>query len=185
MAVELHQNLFLHERLAFEDTTHILDSSGISPSKVIVHCFTGTMEECRQYVERGYWLSVSGWICRDDNNDDDGAAKNVVRQCLVDGILPLERLMVETDAPYMGFGTCRDTFFQQEDLSNLKSKKRKQLLKSIYPNVPSALPLVVQTVVDAINEGRLSRNEEPTTFAQVATITTANAIEFFSFPTPL
>lgn len=187
-AREFRLPLFVHERLAFLETMRILEditmtttSSTTSEQKqphpvpVIIHCFTGTREECAQYVARGYSLSVSGFIARKDGME--------VRQCLEDGIIPLDKLMIETDAPYMGFSGCRDLWIekQSDHVASLNSKQRKRLQNTIYPNVPSALPLVLDKVVECINAGRKIRGEVELTREFVAQVTTKNAIEFFGF----
>ena len=64
---------------------------------LIVHCFTGTKEQCRAYIERGYFISISGYILKETNNDN----YHEVRACLQEGILPLDKLMIETDAPFL------------------------------------------------------------------------------------
>ena len=68
--------------------------------------------------------------------------------------VPLDRLVLETDAPYMGFSKCR---------SSEPRDTKKQ-----YPNVPSAMPLVAQAVASA-----LGRSPQ-----EIAMITRANARRF-------
>lgn len=166
--------LFVHERLAFDDTIRILTEKDVSVP-IIVHCFTGTADECQEYVQRGYYLSLSGHVLRPDG---EGA-----RQCLRDGLVPLDKLMIETDAPYMGFTGCRANYVEKQAdfVASLNSKKRKRLQNSIYPNLPSSLPLVLHKIVECINQGRQERNETPVTHEQVAESTTRNAIAFFGF----
>ena len=94
LAQECGKPLFVHERGAFRETMNILQDCSIP---VIVHCFTGTRQECKAYIKRGYSLSISGFIVKDPE----------VQACLREGMIPLEHLMVETDAPYMGFDGCR------------------------------------------------------------------------------
>ena len=187
LAHELGLPLFVHERMAFDDVLRLIDEAaernGESNSPpIIVHCFTGSGDECREYVRRGYHLSVSGYICK------DGEGPEEVRRCLREGILPVDRLMVETDSPYMGFGSCRDALFGGEEagayLASLKAKKRKNILRSTYPNVPSSLPMVVRAAAESINEGRAARGEDPVTDQEVAKATTLNAIGFFGFERP-
>jgi TatD DNase family protein len=172
LANELNKPLFVHERLAFRETMEILEDCTVP---VIIHCFTGTREECKAYIERGYSLSVSGYILKDDGEE--------VRACLREGLIPLERFMIETDAPYMGFEGCRANYLakNQEYASSLNSKKRKRLVNSIYPNVPSSLPIVLDEVVKLLNEGRETRGEDLLERDEVARITTENAIRFFGF----
>lgn len=200
LAREYDLPVFLHERGAFDDCLHCLDEFGEGGGqlKVIVHCFTGTVEECRAYAARGYHFSVSGYILKAGDGPD------AVRACLRDGTMPLDRLMIETDAPYMGFANCRETFFAEEEegredseasgdvsggrkplLAGLNSKKRKRLVKGQYPNVPSSLPLVLQKAWELVNEGKKERAESgeeecaPLSLDEFARITTGNAVDFF------
>ena len=91
--------------------------------------------------------------------------------------------MIETDELYTGLPFCRVTFFahQGEAFSSLPGKKRKKLIKGQYPNVPSSLPLVLEGLVRALNDGKKSRGELILSIEEVAAATTNNAIEFFGF----
>jgi Mg-dependent DNase len=217
LAKEYNLPLFLHERLAFDDTIRLMDevfgqqsstttsssegsTSGgdldvdppisaaaaavvvASHPKIIVHCFTGSKRECIEYVKRGYYLSVSGYICK------SGEGPRQVQECLVDGIIPMEKLMIETDAPYMGFASCRDLFYQVESGMNggvafeqLSNKMKKRYLKGIYPNVPSSLPMVLECTVNLINEGRRQRGEDEIVLEGAAKMFHDNAVDFFGF----
>ena len=172
IAIECGKPLFVHERLAFHET---MDSLERCPVPVIIHCFTGTRGECTQYVDRGYSLSVSGCIMKADGQE--------VRACLEEGLIPLDKLMIETDAPYMGFEGCRMHYLEKnaEYATSLNSKKRKRLQNAIYPNVPSSLPVVLEEVVKCLNEGRSKRGEDLLERDELAQITTENAIRFFGF----
>lgn len=80
----------VHSRDAEEDTLRILDDSGMSPERVVLHCFTGSAEMLRGAVERGCYVSFSG-IATFRSFDAEALAPAV----------PAERLLVETDAPYL------------------------------------------------------------------------------------
>ena len=152
-----------------------------SPPPVIIHCFTGTLEQCRAYIERGYYVSISGYLFREDSGDEKGSE---VGACLENGLVPLDKLMIETDAPYMGFPGCRRAFLDKncDYVNSLNSKKRKRLTNSFYPNLPSSLPQVLDGVLEHINRGRCDRGEQPLlTRNELALITTHNANEFFRF----
>ena len=56
-------------------------------------------------MSRGYYTSISGYI----NKTGDGSDE--VKKCLREGIIPMDKLMLETDAPYMGFAGNKDSFF--------------------------------------------------------------------------
>ena len=175
LAEMLQLPLFVHERLAFEETMELLgDMEQAVP--VIVHCFTGTVPECQAYVQRGYSISISGYVFREE--------AEAVRQCLEQNVIPLDKLMIETDAPYMGFPGCRDAFCAKNAATiqeSLNAKKRKKLTASQYPNAPSSLQAVLLKVLHHINVGRTERGEEPMSEAELARQTTSNANSFFGF----
>ncbi|GMG16242.1 unnamed protein product [Phytophthora fragariaefolia] len=150
MACELKKPLFLHERLAHRDFVQLIEEAtanagGYFPPAV-VHCFTGNEEELKAYVARGddWYIGITGFICKKQGVALKEMAAHV----------PIERLVLETDAPYMGFPKCRGAE---------PSDQKKQ-----YPNVPSAMPLVAQAVASAL--GRSPQD--------VARITRANARRF-------
>jgi Tat protein secretion system quality control protein TatD with DNase activity len=179
VGIHLKWDIFLHERLAFRDTLQCINKAiqrhdGKPMPKIIVHCYTGSFEECIEYMKRGYSISVSGYIMKDGDECDQ------VRRCLREGIVPLDELMIETDAPYMGVSGNKDAFFdvEGESFSSLSAKKRKKL-KSIYPNVPSVLPLVLKAACNVINVRKEQRGEASLALEELGSITTQNAKEFF------
>jgi TatD DNase family protein len=99
LACECDLPQFVHEREAHNDLLQVLDEVlAAQPRKslppIVIHCFTGTEQEALAYIERGYYLGFTGTICKKER----GAP---LRKFLPK--LPLDRLMVETDAPFMGF----------------------------------------------------------------------------------
>jgi TatD DNase family protein len=82
--------LVIHSREAWDDTFAILDTEGV-PARTVFHCFTGGPTEAALAIERGCLLSFSGIVTFPSAPELQEAA----RTC------PLDRLMVETDAPYL------------------------------------------------------------------------------------
>jgi TatD DNase family protein len=82
--------LVIHTREAFEDTLAILESEGV-PERTVFHCFTGGPADAERCLATGGYLSFSG-IVTFKNADD---VREAVRIC------PPERLLIETDAPYL------------------------------------------------------------------------------------
>ena len=82
--------LVVHSRSAWDDTFAIFDSEGIPP-RTVMHCFTGGTDEAAECLRRGALLSFSGIITFADASEVRSAA----------GDCPLDRLMVETDSPYL------------------------------------------------------------------------------------
>merc|ERR1712238_344579 len=122
LASEFELPLFVHERLAFEKMMELLEQA--APTiPIIIHCFTGTKEECLAYIQRGYYISISGYILQEESNGNNCVEE--VRSCLEEGVIPLDKLMIETDAPYMGFTGCRQLYVQQNQhyLAGLNAKQ--------------------------------------------------------------
>jgi TatD DNase family protein len=82
--------LVIHTREAWDDTFEILEAEGV-PDRTIVHCFTGGVREAQRALELGTYLSISGVV----TFPSAGEIREAVEIC------PLERLLVETDAPFL------------------------------------------------------------------------------------
>jgi TatD DNase family protein len=82
--------LVVHTREAWDDTFAILESEGV-PERTVLHCFTGGPDEARRALDAGLVLSFSGIV------SFKGAAD--VREAAA--LCPLDRLLVETDSPYL------------------------------------------------------------------------------------
>lgn len=81
----------IHSRGAFMDCVEMIDRSGVDWTKVVFHCFTEGEAEIEQLIRRGAWASFTGIITYKNAESVRAAAR---RQ-------GLERLMIETDAPYL------------------------------------------------------------------------------------
>lgn len=90
LAHELDLPLVIHTREAWDDTFAILDAEG-TPPRTVFHCFTGGPDEAEAGLQRGGYLSFSGIVTFKSAPD--------LREAL--GIAPVDRVMVETDAPYL------------------------------------------------------------------------------------
>jgi TatD DNase family protein len=95
LSKECNLPLVIHCRDAFQDLFTILDEE--KPLEVILHCFTGTLEEAQQVIERDWYLSLSGIVTFKKSEALREVAKWV----------PLNRLLIETDAPYLAPGKYR------------------------------------------------------------------------------
>ena len=92
LACSLDKPLFLHERDAAPDLLAILDNFKGRLPRCVVHCFTGSEAIAQQYVERGFYLGITGWVGQKKRNQDLLQALQAI---------PPERTMLETDAPYL------------------------------------------------------------------------------------
>lgn len=92
LAETVHKPLFLHERDSFEDFRAIMQSHSTLCERAIVHCFTGNLSALKTYLDMGMYIGITGWIC-----DKNRGAE--LREII--NYAPLDRLMIETDAPYL------------------------------------------------------------------------------------
>ncbi|MFH1404881.1 MAG: TatD family hydrolase [Patescibacteria group bacterium] len=103
LADEMNLPIILHSRDAHEDTLENIKEF-INEDKLqkrgVAHCFTGTQNEAENFLNLGFMISVTGILtfkARKDDRDKEGLSslQRLVRD------LPIERLMIETDAPYL------------------------------------------------------------------------------------
>ena len=140
LALSLDKPLFLHSRDAHPRFYEILKHHQVK--NAVAHCFTGGKEELHAYLDLGLYIGITGWIC-DERRGRDLVA--LVRD------IPRERLLVETDSPYL---TPRD----------MRPQPRARR------NEPAFLPHIVKALARA-----LGRPAE-----EVAADTTRNARTFFA-----
>lgn len=88
LANELNLPVIVHDREAHEDTLNILKE--LKP-KGVLHCFTGSVETAREIIKLGMYIGLGGAV----------TFKNAVKPVEVAKIVPEDRLVLETDAPYM------------------------------------------------------------------------------------
>jgi TatD DNase family protein len=141
IAVDTGLPVFLHQRDAHDDFIDILRRYRDQLSDVVVHCFTGTREEMRECLGLDCHIGITGWIC-------DERRGTHMKAFMKD--IPADRLMIETDAPY------------------LKPRSLRPKIRS-HRNEPRFLPWILGTLAAC-------RDEHPD---ELAAATTRNAREFF------
>lgn len=90
LAHERSLPLVIHTRDAWDDTFDILDAEG-TPERTIFHCFTGGPDEARRGLDRGAFVSFSGIVTF--------KTATALREAAL--VVPDDRILVETDAPYL------------------------------------------------------------------------------------
>ena len=96
--------LFLHERSAEGDFEKLMKAHRSLCGRSVVHCFTGTKETAYRYLQLGCMIGITGWVCDHRRNRDVVEALKMI---------PLERLMIETDDP-LSDSSERQRPFSQE-----------------------------------------------------------------------
>ncbi|MFK7060616.1 TatD family hydrolase [Flavobacterium oreochromis] len=122
LAIEVKKPLFLHERKAFDRFTAICKEYQSKLPLGVVHCFTGTLQQAKYYLDNGFYLGFTGAI---SDVNRFAHLKEVIQY------IPLDRMMIETDAPFM----------------LPKNVPRSQLTRfNERRNEPAFLPFVAQTI---------------------------------------
>jgi len=124
LACQLKMPLFMHERDAHQRFIEILGQYKGQLERAVVHCFTGSIYEAKRYLDMGLHIGITGWICDERRGKH---LREVVRQ------ISLDRLMLETDAPFL---TPRTMPTRPRD----------------GRNEPAFLPYVLQSVAKAVGK---------------------------------
>ena len=91
LAGELALPVIIHSREAFDETMKILEQAGPDLKKVVFHCFSGSPEQAKIVLDKGFYISFTGVVTFRNAEKTRQAAE----------LVPLDRLMLETDCPYM------------------------------------------------------------------------------------
>ncbi|MCJ8293626.1 MAG: TatD family hydrolase [Colwellia sp.] len=145
LAAKLQMPLFLHQRDAFEPWFNILSPYLGKVPAMVSHCFTGEKSELRQCIEADMYIGITGWLC-------DERRGQTLREIV--SLIPLNRLLIETDAPYLTPRTIRP-----------KPKSSR--------NEPGYLPYIMKEIASITG---LDQEE-------IAWQTSRNAEKVFNFPT--
>lgn len=122
------KSLFLHERDAFDDFFNLLkNKKGVNKS--VVHCFTSNKENAFKYLDIGCYLGITGWISDKRRNQE-----------LVEALksIPLERIMIETDSPYL----------TPHNIPKKERRNEPRNLKYIAQSIADIKQIPLNTVID-------------------------------------
>ncbi len=115
--------MFLHERGSHDDFYLMLKNYINKINNCVVHCFTGTKNELLKYIDLGCYIGITGWIT---DLERGSHLHEIIR------LIPEDRLMVETDSPYL---TPKNINKSHDTL-----------------NEPAYLPYIVKTVSKCLNK---------------------------------
>lgn len=91
LAKEVQKPICIHDRDAHADTLQILKDTNAKEVGVVLHCFSGSVDFMKECIKEGFYISLGGVVTFKNAKKPQEVAKEV----------PLERLMLETDAPYL------------------------------------------------------------------------------------
>ena len=91
LALEVDKPIIIHSREAAKDTADILLSDEYKELRGVIHCYSYSPEMAKQYFDAGYYLGVGGVV----------TYKNAKKLVDTVSMMPLERILLETDSPYL------------------------------------------------------------------------------------
>ncbi len=147
LACETKMPVFLHQRDAHKQFLEILKTYRQDLGRIVVHCFTDGKEELVDYLELDCYIGITGWLC----DEKRGVA---LRQVVTD--IPENRIMIETDAPYL--------------LPRNVSKKIMKIKPVGRRNEPAFLPVILENLAEL-------RQQDP---QQLEEVIINNSKSFFS-----
>ncbi len=109
-SIKNRKPIVVHTRDAFEDTYGIIKNSNYD--KFIIHCFTGNTNEVKKYLDLNCYISFSGIITFKNSSEICEAAKYV----------PLSKLLIETDSPYLSPNPLRGKLNFPKNLTLIAKK---------------------------------------------------------------
>jgi TatD DNase family protein len=142
LAAEKKMPLFMHERDAAEKQIEIITDYRDHFTRGVIHCFTGDKQTLYRYLDLDLYIGITGWVC-------DPKRGEQLRKIVAD--IPLNRLMIETDAPYL----------IPKNMPQPPKNRR---------NEPAFLGYVLEEI----------QNQRSETVETIAQATTANAKQFFN-----
>jgi len=156
LAIKYKKALLIHERDSHDGIVEVLKEFEGSLPPVVMHCFTGSAEQIKTYVEKGFYIGVTGYLCKEKHGED-------LRAAIKDGTLPLKNIVLESNAPYMTPNTPED---QIDPVS-------KTLLEHCFvDNEPCTLSIIVRCIAKCLSQ-------EP---KAIASILSENAFKVYKFP---
>ncbi|MCR4881135.1 MAG: TatD family hydrolase [bacterium] len=91
LAKEVKKPICIHDRDAHADTLKILKETNAKEVGVVLHCFSGSVEFMQECIKEGFYIALGGVV----------TFKNAIKPQEVAKAVPLDRLFLETDAPYL------------------------------------------------------------------------------------
>ena len=139
-AGELGMPVFVHDRDTDGAVYQALKRHAHRLPAMIVHCFTGTRTDLDRYLDLGCAIGITGWIC-------DPRRGQALRALA--GSIPLERLLIETDAPFLLPGNAPRSWHETQAPGISRRRNEPALLPYVAEGVAEATGMPVAEIVAA------------------------------------
>lgn len=110
LAAELDMSVSIHSRDAAQETFDIIKNSAVR--KGVIHAYSGSVEMARDYIDMGFYIGVGGVV----------TFKNAKKLIDVVSFVPMERILLETDSPYLSPVPVRGTVNNSQNLKYVADK---------------------------------------------------------------
>ncbi|XP_065212806.1 3'-5' ssDNA/RNA exonuclease TatD [Planococcus citri] len=164
LACQLKKPIILHEKGAHEDVMEVLKKYEDTLPPLVFHSFVGTFDEAKSYLQFDTsYIAVSGYICKDNST-------NGIQKLIESKALPLNRILVETDSPFL-YPNARSSKLPTQVKSTFTQRSLKFLERycTFQRNEPCSLPIIVEIVAGLMNKPA----------EEVALASTLNALKVF------
>lgn len=145
LAREVKRPVVIHSREAAKDTLDIMKHHRAEEIGGVIHCFSYGKEMAREYIEMGFYLGIGGVVTFDNSKK----LKEVV------SYVPLERIVLETDAPYMAPNPNRgkrnsslNLTYVAETIAELKGVTAEEVIRETNRNAKQLYRLEPKTVLE-------------------------------------
>ena len=135
LATEINLPMFLHEREAHYDFLNLVRQYINQIEDIVVHCFTGNKESLKNYLDIGCYIGITGWITDPKRGYH---LHDIIKY------IPDDRLMIETDSPYLlpfsdritnkSYNEPCNLIYVAEEISRILKKDKEELYLQIYNN---------------------------------------------------
>ena len=131
LATEVNLPIVIHSRDAAQDTLDILKNWDNQKTAGEIHCFSYTKEMAQEYLKMGYYIGIGGVL----------TFKNAKKLVEVAEYVPLDRILLETDCPYLSPEPYRgkrnqsdNIYFLAEKLAEIKKITKEEVLEQTFQN---------------------------------------------------
>lgn len=142
LAIETQKPMVIHSRLANDELIEILKEYSLIKQPGVIHCFSGNVRQAKDLINMGFYLGVNGMFTKMDADAD---------LCIALKQIPLERILLETDAPYLapaGAEGKRNTSMNLslivEQLSELRGESSEYIRKVVLENTRKMYPFIFE-----------------------------------------
>ncbi len=134
LALEVKKPVIIHDRDAHKDTMDILKANGVEKTGGVLHCFSGSVEMAREALDLGMYISFAGPV----------TFKNAKKLVEVAEYVPLDKIFIETDSPYLTpvpkrgeRNDCSNVRYVAEKISEIKNIPFEEVCRQTKENALS------------------------------------------------